>query len=758
MRYPVAAVVLALVAFGGFRAEAFAPPTPLSKSFTTTTTSTVWRVPHQPNIDVASTNLLVGSSLQRNTATRTGISPTALWATASGGIEWSSLAEYALQQVISAGIPAVFALVVVFFAAKAFNVGGKKENSDFWGDGESAVDDLYNDLYGDGNAQRGGMPKLSSLLGGGGKRSGGIPSRNLGVPTKKYLKIERLNERYDSYSYSLTSATRSKALAAATLREQNFDRALERAVDSSLSELTPAEKTDLLRAEKELLKVGGGIVSNMRAVQQDLTDRVIRDEMKRMDVDVGELDPEAGEYEGVDEEEGVIVDAVIDEENDAEEGNVDSANAAADDTSKNKADKKGRSRKVKSTPKANVKTLLKSANINKDIKTLEELNTELVKLELSFIRAVIEILGPERANGVRAAILGNEEGGVANAGALLKSLTDRPLSAILAGMGYTEGAVNGGRRKSLFVMDFPGDVSASQVANLREEVTAVVRSAEPGDEALLVLQSGGGTVTGYGLAASQLTRFREKGIKLTVAVEQVAASGGYMMCCVADRIVASPFAVLGSIGVISDTPNVYERLKKEGVEFQTVTAGKYKRTLTPTKKPTSEDIKKQKEELEGILVLFKQFVGQNRPTLDIDSVATGETWFGEDALEKGLCDEIRPVDDVLADYVDSGFDVYDVAYDPPPEDAAGLLAGLPIGALDRSFGASGRIKAGGSGSDGSPARALARWLARSVVPTVAEEIVDELRRTELGGMAKEDGVSKRFMMKDDSADRIRAQD
>jgi ClpP class serine protease len=127
----------------------------------------------------------------------------------------------------------------------------------------------------------------------------------------------------------------------------------------------------------------------------------------------------------------------------------------------------------------------------------------------------------------------------------------------------------------------------------------------------------------------------------------VAASGGYMMACCADRLVASPFAVLGSIGVISEQPNVYDRLKREGIEFQTVTAGKFKRTLTPFKKPTTEDFAKNKEDIEKVLVLFKNFVASQRPQLDIDAVATGETWFGADALARGLCDELKTTDDVL---------------------------------------------------------------------------------------------------------------
>merc|ERR1712087_740021 len=194
-------------------------------------------------------------------------------------------------------------------------------------------------------------------------------------------------------------------------------------------------------------------------------------------------------------------------------------------------------------------------------------------------------------------------------------LEERPLSALLC--------TNSDRRKSLFVMKFPGDVTASQLNELREEVTAIIRNAKPGDEALVVLQSGGGTVTGYGLAAGQLVRLKEKGLRLTIAVEQVAASGGYMMSCVADKIIASPFAVIGSIGVISEVPNVYERLKEEGIQFQTVTAGKFKRTLTPTKKITKDDIAKSKEDIEEIFRLFKGWVEQNQPQLNIDEVATG---------------------------------------------------------------------------------------------------------------------------------------
>eukprot|EP00816_Leptocylindrus_hargravesii_P001500 CAMPEP_0196821518 /NCGR_PEP_ID=MMETSP1362-20130617/79544_1 /TAXON_ID=163516 /ORGANISM="Leptocylindrus danicus, Strain CCMP1856" /LENGTH=319 /DNA_ID=CAMNT_0042200725 /DNA_START=1 /DNA_END=960 /DNA_ORIENTATION=- len=249
------------------------------------------------------------------------------------------------------------------------------------------------------------------------------------------------------------------------------------------------------------------------------------------------------------------------------------------------------------------------------------------------------------------------------AGSLLTSMRERPLKSVLTSLGY----IGESQKKDIFVLEFNGDVTASQVQELREEVTAILShqalNSETETEVLLTLQTGGGTVTGYGLAAAQLGRIKAANIPLTICVEQVAASGGYMMACAADTIVASPFAVLGSIGVISEQPNVYERLKKEGVEFQTVTAGKYKRTLTPFKKATKEDFEKSKSDVEDILVLFKGFVKKNRPKLDIDLVATGETWFGEDALERNLCDKIATKDELISDFISQGHNVYKVTYD-----------------------------------------------------------------------------------------------
>ena len=193
-------------------------------------------------------------------------------------------------------------------------------------------------------------------------------------------------------------------------------------------------------------------------------------------------------------------------------------------------------------------------------------------------------------------------------------------------------------------------------------------------------------MTGYGLAMAQLLRLKEAGLHLTVCVEQVAASGGYMMACVADKIVASPFAVLGSIGVITQIPNVYERLNKEGVVYQTVTAGEFKRTLTPFKKIDPKDVEKTEQEIGEIFALFKGFVGKQRPQLDIDKIATGETWFGEDAIERNLADALQTYDDLLLELHADGFDVYSVAFKLPDESP---LAKFGIGAAAAAAPATG---------------------------------------------------------------------
>ncbi|WP_206485868.1 protease SohB [Thalassotalea sp. G2M2-11] len=199
----------------------------------------------------------------------------------------------------------------------------------------------------------------------------------------------------------------------------------------------------------------------------------------------------------------------------------------------------------------------------------------------------------------------------------------------------------------LFVIDFKGSIDAKEVSALREEVTAILLVATEKDEVLVRLESGGGMAHCYGLAASQLDRLRQANIPLTVAVDKVAASGGYMMACVANKVLSAPFAILGSIGVIAQIPNFNKILKKNDVEFEQLTAGKFKRTLTMFGENTDEGREKFIEEIEEMHELFKAHVAEHRPELDIEKVATGETWSGKKAIEVGLVDEVITSDDYL---------------------------------------------------------------------------------------------------------------
>jgi Periplasmic serine proteases (ClpP class) len=210
-----------------------------------------------------------------------------------------------------------------------------------------------------------------------------------------------------------------------------------------------------------------------------------------------------------------------------------------------------------------------------------------------------------------------------------------------------KGSTESERKRRVYVLDFNGDMKASATDDLRESITAVLSIAEPVDEVVVRLESPGGVVHGYGLAASQLDRIRQKKIPLTVCVDKVAASGGYMMACVADKIVAAPFAVLGSIGVVAQLPNFHKVLKKHDVDYEIFTAGEYKRTVTMLGENTEKGRQKFKEDLDDTHILFKEFVQAHRPSVNVDEVATGEIWFGKRALEKNLIDVISTSDEYL---------------------------------------------------------------------------------------------------------------
>lgn len=440
------------------------------------------------------------------------------------------LTQYFWQAVIDNGLPALFTIITIAVAAFFFkkSMEGGDDGNEFF-ENKNAIDELYSDLYG---SSRSGASSKNPFGGFGGPPGlNKDQKRNLGIPSEQFIQVKNLNEKYASYDYSLKSATASKAAAAADYRNQAFDRALQKALtpfggSSDMAELPAYAKASLLSAEKAFLTDGRKLVRAIQDLEAQLVKASFDIEIVKMGMDKP-YDPKPATTE------------------DGEVGEEVSASNDKDDKKKEENAKKMQQESKKISEKVT--------------KELTKLQSELQQLELDFIQLAVAAVGPERALGFRAALLKDVE--ARGTGGLLKQLERRPLSAFF--QSSEEHAATA--PKSLFVMNFPGDVTASQLNELREEVTAIIRNAKPGDEALLILQSGGGTVTGYGLAAGQLVRLKEKGIFLTIAVEQVAASGGYMMSCVADKIVASPFAVLGSIGVISEQPNVYERLKREGV-------------------------------------------------------------------------------------------------------------------------------------------------------------------------------------------------
>lgn len=215
-------------------------------------------------------------------------------------------------------------------------------------------------------------------------------------------------------------------------------------------------------------------------------------------------------------------------------------------------------------------------------------------------------------------------------------------------------------KKRVFVLDFDGDIKASDTEQLRELITVVLSVATPKDEVVLRLESSGGMVHSYGLASSQLSRITSRSIPLTVCVDMVAASGGYMMACVANKIIAAPFAIIGSIGVVAQLPNFHKLLKKNDVDYEMLTAGEYKRTLTMFGENTDKGRQKFVEELEDTHELFKDFIRENRPSLDVEKVATGEIWFGTRALQSQLIDEIQTSDEYLFSQKDTA-DLYEVS-------------------------------------------------------------------------------------------------
>ena len=639
-------------------------------------------------------------------STQLAYSPEAYYSSASSS---SSLTRFFLETLIANGVPALCTIAVLAIAASLFRRADRRDADDEDDDDEVAAATLYNDIYGDQDGG-GGSSSSSSKRGQsffqrlrrGSRRDTGV-TKNIGVPSQEYISITNINQKLQSYQYSLTAATQSKAKAASDYRKQ----ALTKAIQQSLlvTPLSPHQLQQLSLTEKAFLEKGKDLMKNVNKLQTTLTRIELDEEIQDMGLEsVYEIDPPDYDYEK-------------DEEGKSKNNTTSTTTSTTTNTTSANKFKFPQPFNTLANSKARQSKKQKIQIMSK----LASLQTQITKLEVNFRQELLQIAGPPNAASVRTALLNSVST------SLLSTLEDRPLAQIL-------GAHAAAESRNVFLMNFPGDVSASQVERLREEVTAIIQVAQPGDEAVVVLESGGGTVTGYGLATGQLLRLKQAGLKLVIAVEQVAASGGYMMCCVADKIVASPFAVLGSIGVISDIPNVYERLKKEGIEFQTVTAGKYKRTLTPTKKVTKEDFQKTSQDVEEIFVLFRDFVAENRPQLQIEQVATGETWFGTAALDRKLCDAIQTVDDVILEYVQKGYEVLEVEYAPPSQTS--LLEGLLPGRAQSSR------KQKSTGVIAS----FVRWMVRMV----SEEV-----SAELGLSSSSTPIEKRYMAKDDTAERTR---
>lgn len=205
----------------------------------------------------------------------------------------------------------------------------------------------------------------------------------------------------------------------------------------------------------------------------------------------------------------------------------------------------------------------------------------------------------------------------------------------------------------LYVIDFKGDIQASQVDALRQEISSILAVAAAKDQVLLRLESPGGSVNGYGLAAAQLQRLRDHGLRLTVCIDKVAASGGYLMACVAHHIIAAPFAILGSIGVVAQIPNFHRLLKKNDIDVEILTAGEYKRTMTLFGENTEKGRKKFTEDLELIHKDFRNYVLSHRENIDIEQVATGEHWLATNAVAMGLVDTLQTSDDYLMSQLDT---------------------------------------------------------------------------------------------------------
>ena len=427
--------------------------------------------------------------------------------------------------------------------------------------------------------------------------------------TQPYLSIKRLNDRLDSYALQFEAATVSKTSAK---RQQNKQRFEKRYADA-LGKLSSEERNAILEAQKKWKEVDDRLKTRMNAITAS---------SRKTALELGARKKES----------------------------------SSSSSSSSKEDEAASSSKEDGDIMNNIKNKfgMGKENPSKQAKELGRIASERMLNEDKYLTAVAAAVPKSKLKSLEDVLKDPNQtfGWQANSDVLLLNNVDE-----------VSGPKDKLSKKHVFVLDFFGDVQASQAAQLREEVTGLLRSAkkERGDEVILRLNTGGGTVTGYGLAAAQLTRIKAAGLPLTICVEQVAASGGYMMACVADKILAAPFAILGSIGVVAQLPNFHKVLKKHDVDYELLTAGEYKRTLTMFGENTDSGREKFLEELQDTHDLFKEFVSQHRPQVDIEKIATGEVWYGLRAVDVALVDELQTSDEYLVTRAETA-DVYEVAY------------------------------------------------------------------------------------------------
>lgn len=215
---------------------------------------------------------------------------------------------------------------------------------------------------------------------------------------------------------------------------------------------------------------------------------------------------------------------------------------------------------------------------------------------------------------------------------------------------------------NVFVIDYVGSMMASEVVYLTAKIDAIILKSNKDDEVVINITSPGGAVSGYGLVASQIKRLKTAGLKITATVDTVAASGGYMAAVVSDEIIAAPFAMVGSIGVVANVMIYEELLKNIGIQTNVYTSGDSKRTVVPSRVPNAEEEAKLEAQLEEIHSRFKDHVLSFRPDIDEDKVFTGQAFLAADAINFGLVDKIGTSDELLLNLYKDGHRLIEVQF------------------------------------------------------------------------------------------------